>query len=320
MPRAKKNRTPVTSASKLVTTQAARRSGFLEYALRRNEEALPFIDCSRALKAYLEKHSTSCDDIEKLSDIRDPLLQAAGISEKARAHLSSKDQTELLREFVSRTLVPIGEQYVEEIVYRYLLSAGDALGGKMRNIVGAIAGEKFTRAVIAALTIRSVKFTFVDRDEALHAAKAYSVDKAANIKAIEWSVDDSSRYLIYNIKVPQVRKNIDIVLLNRTLYGAAKADRNRILADRSSYVAMGELKGGIDPAGADEHWKTANTALERVRQSFPRNVPLFFAGAAIELAMAKEIFEQIKNGDLAHCANITVDDQLDSLCEWLVRR
>ena len=27
------------------------------------------------------------------------------------------------------------------------------------------------------------------------------------------------------------------------------------------YLACGELKGGIDPAGADEHWKTAGKAL-----------------------------------------------------------
>ncbi len=26
-------------------------------------------------------------------------------------------------------------------------------------------------------------------------------------------------------------------------------------------LMLGELKGGIDPAGADEHWKTANTVL-----------------------------------------------------------
>jgi hypothetical protein len=31
---------------------------------------------------------------------------------------------------------------------------------------------------------------------------------------------------------------------------------------------LGELKGGIDPAGADEHWKTARTALQRIDDAF----------------------------------------------------
>jgi type II restriction enzyme len=28
------------------------------------------------------------------------------------------------------------------------------------------------------------------------------------------------------------------------------------------------LKGGIDPAGADEHWKTAGSALLRIKRAF----------------------------------------------------
>jgi len=35
---------------------------------------------------------------------------------------------------------------------------------------------------------------------------------------------------------------------------------------------MGELKGGIDPAGADEHWKTANKALDKMRKPFTPNI------------------------------------------------
>lgn len=55
---------------------------------------------------------------------------------------------------------------------------------------------------------------------------------------------------------------------------------------------LGELKGGIDPAGADEHWKTANTALDRIRNSFANvgySVKTSFVGAAIANAMAVEI-------------------------------
>jgi len=90
--------------------------------------------------------------------------------------------------------------------------------------------------------------------------------------------------------------------------------------DPKRYIAAGELKGGIDPAGADEHWKTANSALDRIRTSFIKEKTkpaLFFVGAAIESSMATEIFEQLENGHLAHAANLTSNKQLEDLASWL---
>lgn len=58
------------------------------------------------------------------------------------------------------------------------------------------------------------------------------------------------------------------------------------------FIAFGELKGGIDPAGADEHWKTAQTALTRIRTAFANwdlSPDLFFIGAVIADSMAQEI-------------------------------
>ena len=84
---------------------------------------------------------------------------------------------------------------------------------------------------------------------------------------------------------------------------------------------MGELKGGIDPSGADEHWKTANSALERIRNSFVKqnlNPLTFFVGAAIEKAMAAEIYKQLIDGTLSNAANLTVEDQVISVCRWLL--
>ena len=96
----------------------------------------------------------------------------------------------------------------------------------------------------------------------------------------------------------------------------------KTIENPKNYKALGELKGGIDPAGADEHWKTANTALSRVRDNFNKHgiqVPLIFIGAAIETSMSKEIFNQYSTGKLANCANLTVENQLISLCNWLVK-
>ena len=84
---------------------------------------------------------------------------------------------------------------------------------------------------------------------------------------------------------------------------------------------LGELKGGIDPAGADEHWKTANTALERIRISYAAKelaIQTSFVGAAIERAMAGEIFSQLTSGTMTNGANLTDNNQLVEYCNWLL--
>ena len=84
----------------------------------------------------------------------------------------------------------------------------------------------------------------------------------------------------------------------------------------------GELKGGIDPAGADEHWKTANSALNRIRDSYKKagysNIKTAFVGAAIEKAMAKEIYSQLCDGTMTNATNLTNANQLIDFCNWLI--
>ena len=90
------------------------------------------------------------------------------------------------------------------------------------------------------------------------------------------------------------------------------------LEQSSAYVACGELKGGIDPGGADEHWKTAGTAFTRIRTVFEPNPPhLFFVAAAIESAMATEIFQQLQDGRLEYAANLTMPQQVNALADSL---
>ena len=87
-----------------------------------------------------------------------------------------------------------------------------------------------------------------------------------------------------------------------------------------SYLALGELKGGIDPAGADEHWKTAGTALQRINKAFLKaehSPKTFFIGAAVEKKMAEEIWSNLEDGSLSNAANLNDDDQIASISRWL---
>ena len=119
-----------------------------------------------------------------------------------------------------------------------------------------------------------------------------------------------------------VQKNVDLSLF------AVAPDEIGIVKNKKSsvnnpkkYLALGELKGGIDPAGADEHWKTANSAIDRIRKGFAKqrlSPKTFFVGAAIEKSMANEIYRQLQDGILSNAANLTNESQTVSLCKWLI--
>jgi type II restriction enzyme len=119
---------------------------------------------------------------------------------------------------------------------------------------------------------------------------------------------------LFDRKCAFLGNNIDATLLDNS---AGLPERD-CFADKACYLACGELKGGIDPAGADKHWKTANSALNRIRGAFTENRPqLFFVGAAIEATMAGEIFAQLSDGRLTYAANLTVPEQVADLAIWL---
>ena len=143
------------------------------------------------------------------------------------------------------------------------------------------------------------------------------------LKGLCWRRHGNDRTLIYNLTVPAVQKNVDLCLFacsaNEIIFGQNKDSAHH---QPDKYLALGELKGGIDPAGADEHWKTANSALDRIRTAFSKiqcHPKTFFIGAAIEEAMAREIYEQLNNSTLSNAANLTNQDQVVSLCDWLIK-
>ena len=203
------------------------------------------------------------------------------------------------------------------------MTSGDALGGRMRNLIGSIANEKLTRSIISQLQVLNIEFEFYNKlSKTWLTSKDYSIDQVVDIRAIQWTLKSGEkRQIIYNLTVPIVKKNIDLVILNCHSKELSGASFKKIIKAASNYEVLGELKGGIDPAGADEHWKTANTALIRMRDNFKKHnidIPLVFIGAAIETSMSKEIFSQYSRGELMNCANLTVENQFVNLCNWLV--
>ncbi len=304
------------SSDDLVTFYEATRAGFVALALEKNRRATPFVAEARAIQ-QAACAARSPADLLTIKGINVGLLTAAGLSDKALTHLLLQDQEQAIQSLIKNFLEPAGDKFVEELIFRFLLTRGDTLGGSMRNIGGALAQRKLTRAIISTLRIAGICYHWQHAQTRKWVEMGYDdSDIELSLRGLSWQNDNGNRTLIYNLTVPLTRNNVDICLLN--LIPDQVTSSGYALA--SSFVALGELKGGIDPAGADEHWKTARTALQRIRESFAQvgaNPYTFFVGSAIEKRMAAEIWSQLESGLLNNAANLNQPNQIASLSRWL---
>ena len=314
----------IENSNSLVTSKKDTRAGFIKMALEKNCLAVPYIEEAKALKHLANKVETP-KELKSNFEIRKSIISASGLSDKALVHMNTSDINEAIDMLIEKFLEPAGKYFVDELVYRYLLVKGDALGGKARNLAGSLGEGKFLRTVLSLFNISSIDYFWFDIENKKWKSKPENdsgIEK--NIKAISWTKNNNNRILLLNVNVPIVNKNVDLCLLNgRTdeLYFSGVNSKNSIHRDSTKYLCLGELKGGIDPAGADEHWKTANSALNRIRESFSKislTPSVFFVGAAIQQSMATEIYSQLSDNILSNAANLHNEDQLINLCNWLL--
>ena len=258
-----------------------------------------------------------------MPNIRLFLLTASGLSDKSMNYLTTDDQTAAIKELIDKFLKPAGSDYIDEATFRYLLIKGDAVGGTMRNKIGALGQEKLIRAIFSSMDVQGVECEWLAGDDKSFTWKKKAVGQAgieSQVKALHWKNSNGDRILAFNMTIPTVKKNVDICLYesNTTEY-----DKGKIVRRPERALMLGELKGGIDPAGADEHWKTGNTALIRIRDSFAAagypGIKTSFIGAAIANAMAGEIYGQLQEGTLTNAANLTDTNQLVEYCNWLIQ-
>lgn len=304
----------IRSFEDLLTTYEATRNGFLEMALERNRKATPVISQAKILKTLVAK-TNKPEDILGIDSITDALLTASGYSDKAKQYINPQEQSLAINKFIKEFLIPAKENYKDELVYRFLITKGDSIGGSLRNLAGELAIRNVSNVISSTLSLFNIPFHYQQfpKGDWVH-FDTDLIDKKA--KGFSWVRNGQSRTLVFNYKVPSVGKNIDICLLNCSFTQL----KDVISRSPESFIALGEVKGGIDPAGADEHWKTARTAFTRIRQAFAnleRFPHTFFIGAAIETSMAQEIWGQLETNTLSNAANLTNEDQLNSLITWL---
>lgn len=310
----------ITVAEDLVTTHEQTRAGFLSIALEKNRVGDPYVKNALAFKAMVAG-TKGPDDFLKMSEIRPFMLTASGLSDKSMKYLDDDDQTAAIKELIEKFLKPAGKDYIDETIYRYLLIKGDAVGGTMRNRIGALGEEKLIRAILSTMNVQGIEYDWMANIQGNFPWAHMSdedVEIEKNMKALHWKNSKGDRVLGFNLNVPVVKKNVDICLFACNI---DEYEKGKIVKKTERAIMLGELKGGIDPAGADEHWKTANTALERIRTGFASvgvDIKTSFVGAAIENAMSIEIYEQLERGILSNAANLTDNNQLTEYCKWVL--
>jgi len=307
------------SAQDLVTTYEATRAGFLEIALEKNKAATPFVEEAKILKSIASK-TINAHELIKIDSIKAGMIAAAGFSDKASKYIRQEDYEKTINEFIDNFLIPAKASYVDELVYRFLLTRGDSIGGSLRNRIGKIAQRKLVLSLISALNLFNYPYSVLIKKNNKSCWKPSNeiiVGSEEIITGLSWVKSSVNRTLVINYTIPIVGNNVDLSLLN------CSHEQVEEMVSRSpeSFVALGELKGGIDPAGADEHWKTARSAFTRIRQSFSsieKSPNTFFIGAAIEKSMADEIWIMLESNVLSNAANLTNSDQLSSIVTWIL--
>ncbi len=198
------------SGDDLVTTYESVRAGFVALALEKNRRATPFVEQARALKVAAADAATPADLIN-IEGIQSALLTAAGVSDKAAQHLQPEDKESAVQSLIEKFLAPAGVEFIEELIYRFLLTRGDTLGGSMRNVGGMLAQRKLSRALISTLAVAGTPYQW------LHAANNTWLpmskddsDIELRLRGLSWVNGRKRRTVVYNLTVPFLKNNVDL--------------------------------------------------------------------------------------------------------------
>tara|TARA_B100000700_G_C14929706_1_gene801309 strand:- start:161 stop:1042 length:882 start_codon:yes stop_codon:yes gene_type:complete len=279
------------SAEDLITSKDRTISGFTWQARRKVERAREFLRVVDNIEKTDLGEIDSADRLMDHPEVRDFLITSCMLSQKSLGHIDFDGQKRVLSNLIDFELLG-DDGYKKGLINRYLLTAGDSLGGSMRNIVGQAAQKRLNERIIGRL-------------EAKGFTPSIQETKSGKVSIIRWS----DKAVILDRKPKFIAKSIDFIVVS------GESAKTGELENPADYISCGELKGGIDPAGADEHWKTARSALERIAQKFgDEHKPcpkLIFIGAAIEASMAAEIHKLVTDGWLSAAANLNYTEQLD---------
>jgi hypothetical protein len=242
------------------------------------------------------------EDIEDIFNdnlLLDFVLASTMLSKKSIQHFPHSKLVSYLKTEIDFNRIT-EQNYLNELEKYYLQSAGESVGGKLRNIIGKKGNDIFVRYIEEYLNDNNIKYTLIIKNN-------------NNIQLIE----TNKFVILFNKKPNFIGKSVDFLVIKKYENG------NYDIEDHNMYISAGELKSGIDPAGADEHWKTARTALSRINKAFINqgieSPNIFFIGGAISKHMSEEVIEQISDKKLAWAANLNNKKQMKQTIKELLK-
>lgn len=210
-----------------------------------------------------------------------------------------------------------------------LSNIGDALGGVSRNEVGRYAASQIVRLLVIHWKklgyLYSIQYAL---------KKSYIVDESVEENQDnENTVQNGSTQVFYATPNTDVEQFLDYAESNRVKYqeivlnngyrlqldkqltwaGTEKSYKIGVdLVSKSVSIDLewgGEIKGGADPAGSDEHWKTATQALNRILEAAEKTghqkPKLSFFATILVDRVAIEAQQWIDEGRLTSVYNLT---------------
>ena len=306
-------------AEDLITSSEQARAALIAFLVEKAESAIPLIEQAKALRvAALTCQSAS--DLQQRRDIRPAILLAAGLTgvESQRLHDGFKDAA--VRALIDDYLLPRGEHFVDELVYRFLLSKGMGLTKTLRKLVTLIANRNIARGVAAALLLRDIPVLLKRTNTAAWQNwDAASEDPPLGVRGVAWAGKDGPRTLLFNSRVAAVGRSVNVVLKR---FSSVDEEAGASANHPSLYLALGEVKCEFDPAVTAENWDNIRTSLERIKTKFDEHglAPYtFYIGGMITEQAAAELWQMLQDGELSNAANSNDEIQLGSICQWLIQ-
>ncbi len=201
---------------------------------------------------------------------------------------------------------------------------GDSLGGAWRNEVGRLAYVEILTPLLRHLhTLNCLDYIQYSLKGAVVQDDAENQRPARGPYKTEITVQTDLVSLLSSLELQRVvyteigLRNGNKLMINRQLTWAnpTGGEGFKIGPDLLSTSADnpilwgGELKGGADPAGSDEHWKTATQAFSRIilacKETGQPQPPLSFIATILVDRVAREAEAWIAQGKLTSVYNLT---------------
>jgi len=178
----------------------------------------------------------------------------------------------------------LSNDMISNLVSGFSLAKGESLAGVMRNLIGNIGEDRVHKVLIDHFDGKVV----------------LSVKKSDRPKVIKFSFEGTTLFAHFNVKLHAAGKNLDLVI----------TDSVSKLSKECVPEAVMEIKSGIDPAGEDEHWSTARSKLQQVKNRVD-SVKCGYAAMVVGPKTRTEVREEVDAGQLVCGVNLNDDKEIE---------